>query len=117
MKNREQEEAHIILELLKEIREDHKELSRVSSSHREETLQWQAETSNRLEHIEIDLREHKEGVINNRKLLADSSKRLEILERPRLIFGTIKEAIIAGGKVLTALGVIGGALAWLSSVV
>ncbi len=101
--------------MLKELKDDHKELSKTSSKHREETLQWQAETSARLNTIEIDLREHKEGVINNRKLIGTADKRLQILEQPRIIVSSLKSILITSGKVIGAIVAIGGAVAWIKS--
>ena len=100
----------IIVDLLKELKADHKELSGKSSEHREETLSWQGQTSIRLEAIEKDLREHKEGVINNRALIKTANQRLELLEKPRVVFNFLKNGVISTGKVVTAITVISGAV-------
>ena len=84
----------IIQELLKEVRDDIKEVAKNANEHREQTAVWQATTSGRLELIEVDLREHKEGVINNRELIRISNKRLEIVEEPYKALNIIKKAAI-----------------------
>ena len=79
----------LIIELLKESRELQKELSDVIISHREETHLWQNDTSHRLDAIELDLREHKEGVVNNRELIQFQEVRIEELEAPKKAFKTL----------------------------
>lgn len=81
-----------------------------SVEHREETLRWQAEADHRLSNIETDLREHKEGVIQNRKSLKIFDVRLQILEEPKkareyIFKKTMKWLGIVGGIVTIASGV------------
>ena len=87
------DKEELIIELLKESRELQKELSDVIIGHREETHLWQNDTSHRLDAIEIDLREHKEGVIQNRDSIKTYeerfNKRLEDLEAPKKAFKTL----------------------------
>ena len=94
----------IIYDLIKEVRDDIK-------GEKEDSIKWRAETSSRLLIIEEDLREHKEGVIQNRGVLAKQDKRIEILEEPgktRTILYkksmTIFKFIAAAGAACAALG-------------
>jgi len=56
----------IIVTLINDMRDEQKEHARNSATHREETIKWQAQNDSRTERIEVDLKEHKEGVIQNR---------------------------------------------------
>lgn len=55
--------------------------------------------------MEVDLREHKEGVIQNREVLSRHSKKIEQLENPKKAKEYIKSYIIdvskIGGAILT----------------
>ncbi len=97
----------LIIELLKEQRELQKELSDVIIEHREETHLWQNDTSHRLDAIEIDLREHKEGVVNNRSLIKFQEDRLEALEAPKK---AIKTLLKYAAGVSTLVGAIYGVI-------
>lgn len=106
----------LIYELLKEVREDQKDLAEKSARHREETTKWQLKTDSRMERIEVDLREHKEGVIQNRSSLDSHRGRIEELEQPekakKYLYKKWMNAfkfIAAGG---TALGFISKYLGW-----
>lgn len=106
----------LIYDLLKEIREDQKTLTEKSSLHREETLKWQMVNDSRMERIEVDLREHKEGVIQNRKFLKSNNIRIDKLEQPekakKYLYKRWMSAfklIAAGG---TALGFVSKYLGW-----
>jgi len=72
-------------DLLREIKEEQKELSIKSSQHREDTTMWQLSCDSRMERIEVDLREHKEGVIQNREFLKLNRNRIETLEQPEKV--------------------------------
>jgi hypothetical protein len=101
----------IIYDLLKEIREDQKDLAEKSSSHREETIRWQTEAGFRLGNIEVDLREHKEGVIQNREALELLHKRVEKLEEPTKVSKYLNKKIMKIGAVLILIiGVIAKAI-------
>ena len=67
----------LIVAILKETRDDVKEVIESSNVHRQETAVWQNDTDHRLENIEVDLREHKEGVINNRHLIQTQKEEFE----------------------------------------
>lgn len=109
-------ENKIMYDLLKEMREEQKKLVEKTNQHREETSIWQSKTSDRLETIEIDLREHKEGVIQNRSTLKVYNERLVKLEEP----GKVKEFMYNHSmkifKIVAAAGgaitVIGKVLGW-----
>lgn len=102
--------------LLKEMKDEQKKLIEKSSEHREETLKWQASASSRLDNIEVDLREHKEGVIQNRESMKIFDKRLNKIEEPSKVrsflykygMSTFKFVSAAGA----ALAVIGKYLNW-----
>lgn len=97
----------LVVELLKESREQQKELLEASTKHREETSVWQVETSHRLENIEEDLREHKEGVIQNREAMKIFNARLDALEAPKKAFKTITKMVGAiAGLCISILGII-----------
>lgn len=70
----------LIVAILKETRDDVKEVIESSHVHRQETALWQNNTDHRLENIEVDLREHKEGVINNRHLISVNDEKLETIK-------------------------------------
>lgn len=105
---------NIIYDLLKEMRDEQRHHAEKSSLHREETLKWQAETNSRLENIEYDLREHKEGVINNRYLIKIQDERLEKLENERKSKEIIKKEkerkfkkyMKYGGAISLSLGIL-----------
>lgn len=99
----------IILEILKEMREDQKELVDKSALHREETFKWQTEADVRLDRIEVDLREHKEGVIQNRSALAKFNIRLEELEQPKKAQEYVRKQYMKWSAVIaTTLGIATG---------
>ena len=75
-------ENELILQLIKEMRDEQREHAKNSSIHREETVKWQANTDSRTERIEIDLRDHKEGVIQNRGIIKIMDERIDALEKP-----------------------------------
>jgi len=72
----------MIYDLLKEVRDEQRDHAKLSSTHREETVKWQLQSDSRTERIEEDLREHKEGVIQNRASIATVKDRVEELEAP-----------------------------------
>ncbi len=77
-----EKQEKLILEVLRDLKEESKEASKMRTVHREDSLTWQAETSERLQAIEIDLREHKEGVIQNRASMKIFNERLVKIEEP-----------------------------------
>ena len=98
------------------MREEQKKLLEKTNEHREDTAKWQYETSSRLELIEKDLREHKEGVIQNRSALKINNERLNKLEEPGKVKSFIYDHgmkifkfIAAGGA---ALGILGKYFKW-----
>ena len=98
MKNEE-----LIIEIIKEIKVDTKENAKSLAEHREDSLIWKNKTDFRLEKIEIDLREHKEGVVNNRHLIKKASDRLNKLEEP-------SKARKYGYKVMIGIGAVAAAI-------
>lgn len=75
-------ENDLIIDLMKDMRDESRKHANKSAAHCEESRIWQVNTANRLENIEKDLREHKEGVIQNRETMGIFDKRLEFLEAP-----------------------------------
>lgn len=112
----EEKDSELIILILNDVKRQQEELSKASNKHKEDTIIWQGETSSRLERIEVDLREHKEGVINNRSLLKTAEKRLELLERPKIVIGSIKDFALGSARVITALTILGGAILWLKNI-
>lgn len=102
-------DIELMLELMKEMREEQKEHAKNSSLHREETVKWQAQADARTERIEVDLREHKEGVIQNRAVLASNMVRIEALERPVAAKKYLyKKYMKIGGAISITLTIVGG---------
>jgi hypothetical protein len=93
----------IIYDLLKEIREDQKNQADKNNSHREETIKWQTEAGFRLSNIEVDLREHKEGVIQNRAAIELIDKRVEKLEEPYKAHKYLNKKVMKIGAVLVLI--------------
>lgn len=99
-----------IIETLKEIKQDQKDLQEASFKHRSETLVWQATTSSRLDSIDENLAEHMRRTDVLEKLHEDNQQRIEDLEQPGKTLATIKKwalwtsgvagAIVAVAKVL-----------------
>lgn len=99
---------NIIYDLLKEVRDEQKKILEKQAEHKEETAKWQSSTSERLANIEVDLREHKEGVIQNRFTLKAYNERLVKLEEP----GKVKEFMYNHSmKIFKLIAATGGALA------
>lgn len=103
-------DTRVIYELLKEVREEQKAVREEQQEHREEALKWQSEASGRLDRIEVDLRDHKEGVVQNRTSIKIFDRRLQQLEEPRkareyLFKKTMKWLALFGGIVTIASGV------------
>jgi len=99
------EKEDLIVGLLKETRDSQKELAENSVKHREESLVWQSNTDHRLENIEVDLREHKEGVVQNRETIQMFHQRLEELESPKKAFKKVTKVVIkyaTGTTVITS---------------
>lgn len=114
-------DIQVIYDLLKEVRDEQKNLSEKNQEHREEALNWQSEASNRLLNIEEDLREHKEGVIQNRgaiNLLSDKMQeiikrltvRIEALEEPKKIREFLTKRYVKFSAFLAATATIAGAI-------
>ena len=75
-------ETELIVKMIEDMRDEQREHAKNSASHREETIKWQVQTDARTERIEHDLREHKEGVIQNRGAIKVFDERLDLLEKP-----------------------------------
>lgn len=86
-------------------------------------VDFRAETKDRLKRIEHDLREHKEGVIQNRAHIKALEKeqesilknrdRIELLERPRLALEQIKKWSVWIVAVGGAIGILCKYMEWL----
>lgn len=106
----------LVLDLLRQLSEDQKDLIKKTTKYREETIAWRGQSDSRTSRIEDDLREHKEGVIQNRKTLKIFNERLDKVEEP----GKAKAWLYAHGmgifKFITAAGaavaIIGKYLKW-----
>ena len=72
----------LMIQLMKEMRDEQRDHAKNSSTHREETVKWQVQADARTERIEHDLREHKEGVIQNRSVINSQDVRIVSLEKP-----------------------------------
>lgn len=97
----------MLIEMLRQMSDDQKEHARSSREHREESIKWQATMDSRTERIEEDLREHKEGVIGNRKIVAANSARLDKLEEPiRVSKYMYKKYKKVAGIVALTLGIV-----------
>lgn len=98
----------LVIDLLRQLAEDQKDLIAKTNKHREETIMWRSQSDNRTNRMEIDLREHKEGVIQNRKAMKIFSERLEIVEQP----GKAKAWLYDHGmKILKFIAALGAAVA------
>lgn len=104
-------ENDVILEVLRDMRDEQKEHAKNSSAHREENIKWQAAMDSRTERIEEDLREHKEGVIGNRTVVAANSARIDKLEEP------VKAKKYMYKKYMKATGLIAATLGIISAIV
>ena len=72
----------MLYDLIKEVKKDIGDMAQKNNEHREETIKWNAEASYRLCNIEEDLRDHKEGVVQNREVLKKQDIRISRLEGP-----------------------------------
>jgi len=106
---------NLMLEFLKDMRDEQREHAKLSSSHREETVKWQTQSDARTVRIEEDLREHKEGVIQNRSALEVVEERVDKLEEPVKAKAYLrKKYMLSAGviaitvSILAGLGRIGG---------
>ena len=84
------EDSKLILEVLNNLRGDQKEHRDEMIEHQRETIEWHAKAESRLENIEEDLREHKEGVVQNRGQISGIEKRTTELERPMTVKTVVK---------------------------
>lgn len=98
------EHDKLMYDLLKEVRDEQKKLVEKSNEHKEETMKWQNFASSRLTNIEVDLREHKEGVIQNRTAIQMFSERLETLEQPGKVKAFMYDHGMKTFKFITAAG-------------
>ena len=102
-------ETEIMLELMKEMRDDQKELVKSSAAHRADTMKWQIQADNRMGRIEVDLRDHKEGVIQNRTSVKLNNERLNALEEPNKVKKYLyKKYMKWGGAIGLTLTILGG---------
>lgn len=103
------DDSKVILELMKEMRDEQREHAKLSSTHREETVKWQVNTDARTERIEEDLREHKEGVIQNREAGVTRDTRLDTLEAPEKAKAYLRKKYMkVAGVVAITLGIVTG---------
>jgi len=98
------EDSKVILEAVKALRGDQKEHREEMIEHQRETIEWHAKAESRLENIEDDLREHKEGVIQNRSLISDIEKRTTEIERPVTFKAVAKNIGMVGIIISCMLG-------------
>ena len=104
-------DTEMILEVLKSLRDDQKEHRKEMQEHQKETVGWHARAESRLGNIEDDLREHKEGVIQNRKNVAAIEKRTSKLEQPLSVRAVAKWIVSVGavaGAIVTIIKLVGG---------
>jgi hypothetical protein len=105
------EDSKLILEALKSLRDDQKEHRKEMQDHQKETVTWHAKAEARLGNIEDDLREHKEGVIQNRKSVAYLEARTAKLEQPLTVKTVAKWIVSVGavaGAIITIMKLVGG---------
>ena len=82
-------ENNLIIDLLQEVREEQKTQSVI------------------LTEVQIDLAEHKEGVILNREEIKEHRTRLRSLEEPREAFKLLRKYLIGlGGMAAAVLGIL-----------
>ena len=102
-------ENDLIIDLMKDMRNESRKHASNSAKHCEESKIWQIKTAGRLENIEVDLKEHKEGVIQNRETLGIFSARLELLEAPTKAKQYLyKKYMKVGGVVSLTISIIAG---------
>jgi hypothetical protein len=105
------DKADLVLDVLKELREDQKDHRKEMQEHQKESINWHAKAESRLSNIEEDLREHKEGVIQNRKSISNLDKRASKLEQPLTVRSVVKWVVSTGalaGAIITIMKLIGG---------
>lgn len=103
------ESDELMLQLIKDMRDEQREHAKNSAAHREETVKWQAQTDARTERIEVDLREHKEGVIQNRGSIKINDDRLEALEKPVHAKEYLRKKYMkVAGVISITLGIVAG---------
>lgn len=95
-------DSGIILEAIKALRGDQKDHRDEMLEHQRETIEWHAKAESRLENIEDDLREHKEGVVQNRANILGVEKRTTELERP-ITFKTIAKNVGMIGVIISCM--------------
>lgn len=97
----------IIYELIKEVRDDQKELQKGTTEHRESLIKWHTETNARLDKYNDQLEVHIEGVNTLKALHGLNVKRLEKLEESSKIRAFLGNKIV---KISGSVGVIAGAI-------
>ena len=105
------DKTDLILDVLKELREDQKDHRKEMQEHQKESISWHAKAESRLSSIEEDLREHKEGVIQNRKSIANLDRRASRLEQPLTVKSVVKWTVSVGalaGAIITIMKLVGG---------
>lgn len=93
----------LIADMIKNIEQRIEENNKENQKYREKSLEWKYNTSHRLEAIEKDLREHKEGVIQNRRALKEVNNKITEIETPAKSRAYIYKTIITTGKVVGGL--------------
>ena len=96
------DDSKIILSTLKMLQGDQKAHRDEMNQHQLETVSWHARAEERLGNIEGDLREHKEGVIQNRDSFLLIDKRTTELERP-ITVKTVAKNIGMVGVVISCM--------------
>lgn len=104
------EKTNLIYDLLKEVREDQKDLKETSYEHRLETKDWQSKTDQRMQRIEEDLKYHIKRTdvledlhMSNEGKIGANSERISELEEPKKVLSLIKKWIIGAGAIAGAL--------------
>jgi len=97
----------VMLQVMKDMREEQREHAKLSASHREETMKWQIKTDSRTERIEEDLSKHIEGVVQNRETIKLNQGRLSTLEKPLEVSKYLYKKYIKVATVISiSLGII-----------
>ena len=97
------DKTDIVIELVKGLRDDAREHRTEMRDHQKESKNWHLHTNDRLTAIEIDLREHKEGVIQNRSVITKVVKRLDVVEEPSKVISVLKKWLLGAAAVAAAI--------------
>ena len=100
------DKTELIYEMLKELRQEQRDHRDEMQEHQKESLKWHASTDNRLTNLEEDMREHIEGVQQNRASVGAITKRVDVLERPLTIKDMAKRIAILGTTAGSILAIV-----------